>query len=39
MLEQIKCKQCDEYAEVQTLSEQYHDRLCYDCLEEKSDEA
>jgi hypothetical protein len=37
MFETIQCKVCGEYAEVQSLSEQYHMRLCYDCLDEQEE--
>lgn len=33
MLEQIQCKVCKEYAEVQIGTEQYAARLCYECQE------
>jgi formylmethanofuran dehydrogenase subunit E len=38
MLEQIQCKTCGEYAEVQIFTEQYYEILCFDCLEKKEAE-
>lgn len=32
--EQIQCKICGEYADVQIGTEQYAEHLCYHCLEE-----
>jgi formylmethanofuran dehydrogenase subunit E len=39
MVEQIVCKSCGEYAEVQINTEQYHRSLCYDCDERESIDA
>lgn len=37
MYEYIHCRVCNEYEEVQILSEQYHERLCYLCYCEKEE--
>jgi hypothetical protein len=38
LLEQIQCKVCSEYAEVQIGTEQHFERLCFGCEEEKANE-
>lgn len=32
-MEQIKCKKCDEYVNVQIGTEQCIERICYDCVD------